>query len=178
MPDIPTTEPTTFTRGDTVKWTKSISDFPASVWLLTYELRGPSSQTIQATASGDDHAIVILASATTLWNAGTYFWKSNAFSGAMSERYTVASGEIIVTKSFVERDVKYDGRTHAKIVLDAIEATIEGRATRDQQAYTIAGRSLQLTPIADLLMLRTRYRAEVKAEQSKGKKKRILVRLG
>ena len=177
MPDVPTVEPTTFTRGDTVKWTKTFADFPAGTWTVTYEFRGPSSQTIAATQVGAtvEHTVTITATATTAWNAGVYWWEAYAVSG--SERYKAGSGQLDVTKDFSGTDVVADERTHAKKVLDAIQATIEGRATRDQQAYTIAGRSLQLTPIDDLMALRKTYKAEVLTETSKNKKKRILARL-
>jgi hypothetical protein len=50
-------------------------------------------------------------------------------------------------------------------VLDAIEAIIEKRSTKDQDSYSIQGRSLGRTPIADLILLRDRYRAEWVREQ-------------
>lgn len=59
----------------------------------------------------------------------------------------------------------FDVTTHATKVLAAIEAVIEGRATVDQQSYTIEGRTLQRTPMQDLLLLRDRYKREVAQEQ-------------
>ena len=50
--------------------------------------------------------------------------------------------------------------SHAKIVLDAIEAVIENRATMDQSSMSIAGRSLSRLSIDELLTFRARYRAE------------------
>ena len=58
-----------------------------------------------------------------------------------------------------------DPRSHAKITLDAVEAVIEGRATKDQENYSIAGRSACRTPVADLLSLRDYYRTEFLREQ-------------
>ena len=49
---------------------------------------------------------------------------------------------------------------HVRRVIDAIEAVIERRATKDQKSYSIDGRSLERTPIDELLLLRDRYRAE------------------
>lgn len=163
MPDISTIEPQSFSRGDTVQWTKTLSDYPASLWALTYEFRGAASKTIAATASGDDYAVTIAASATATWNVGTYWWE--AYVTKTTERFCVASGTLQVGVNFADKDVVADHRSHAKKVLDAIEAVIENRATRDQMAYTIAGRSLQLTPLADLMTLRDRYRTEVQKEQ-------------
>jgi hypothetical protein len=51
-------------------------------------------------------------------------------------------------------------RSHAKIVLDSIEAVLENRATMDQSSMSIAGRSLSRTPLPDLMELRDRYKAE------------------
>ncbi|WP_123711612.1 hypothetical protein [Sinobacterium caligoides] len=60
-----------------------------------------------------------------------------------------------------------DDRTHAKRVLAAIEAVIEKRASRDQMAYSIDSRSLSRTPIADLMLLRDRYKTMVAMEDKK-----------
>ena len=175
MVDIPATEPTTFVRGDTVKWTKTLADYPASVWTLTYEFRGPSSHQVVASASGDDHAVALTPAETAVWNAGDYWWEAYADDG--TDRHKAISGALTVSTDFAADDAIADHRTHAKKVLDAIEAVIENRATKDQQAYTIAGRSLQLTPLADLLRLRKEYKAEVLSEAPTGTKKKILARI-
>ena len=39
-------------------------------------------------------------------------------------------------------DTNADLRSHAKIVLDSLEAVIQGRANMDQSSMSIAGRSL------------------------------------
>jgi hypothetical protein len=72
-----------------------------------------------------------------------------------------------------------DPRSHARKTLDAIEAVVEGRATKDQQAYTIGGRSLQRMPIKDLMYFRGVYRAEVYAEESRltGRGSKVVTRL-
>ena len=62
-------------------------------------------------------------------------------------------------------DAALDDRTHAKKVLEAIEAVLENRAGKDQEEYSIAGRSLKRTPLDELYALRSKYRAEVFAER-------------
>lgn len=57
-----------------------------------------------------------------------------------------------------------DNRSHAKKVLDAIEAVIEGRASRDEMKYNINGRYLEKTPLPDLIALRDRYKREYQTE--------------
>ena len=76
-----------------------------------------------------------------------------------------------------------DLRSHARKTLDAIEATIEGRASLDQERYRINNRELYRTPLETLKKLRDQYRAEVSREEAKlsGKSmfgKTLRVRLG
>jgi hypothetical protein len=53
-----------------------------------------------------------------------------------------------------------DDRSHARKVLDAIEAVIENRATLDQQEYTIGSRHLKRMTVAELIEFRDKYRGE------------------
>lgn len=56
--------------------------------------------------------------------------------------------------------------SHAERVLVAIEAVIEGRASKDQESYKIGDRELVRTPLRDLLLLRDRYREDVRRARS------------
>ena len=178
---IPTTEPTEIRAGDSVKWTRSLSDYPASTWTLSYALRGPGEIDITASADGDDHSVSELPATTAGWTEGIYNWVAKVTDG--TDTYTIDEGTVEILEDLAAVTGAYDGRSHAKKVLDAIEAVIEGRASQDQMSYTIAGRSLARTPIPDLLKLRDRYRAEYaqegraeKAANSKGHAGRILAR--
>jgi hypothetical protein len=78
-----------------------------------------------------------------------------------------------------------DTRSHARKVLAAIEAVIERRATKDQEEYTIDGRSLKRTPVAHLLVLRYRYKREVEQEEQadrlakgRGTGRKVVTRFG
>lgn len=55
--------------------------------------------------------------------------------------------------------------SHAKTMLDAIEAVLEGRITSDIEQYLIDGRQITKIPISELKTLRDEYRAEYKKEQ-------------
>ena len=62
MSETPTIEPETITAGDTVKWTKTLDDYPADLYALKYTLQPISGGTplaITAAADGTDHAITI-----------------------------------------------------------------------------------------------------------------------
>ena len=65
---IVTTEPTSITAGDSVAWTRSLSDYPASAgWSLAYTLINAAAKiTINASAAGDDHAVSVSAATLSL----------------------------------------------------------------------------------------------------------------
>ena len=157
--------------GDTLEFTSSVPDHPASDgWTLKYRLapRATGAEIdITATASGDDYLISVSAATTAGWVAGWYTY--TAFVEKASERYTVERGQMQVLPASTTLADGTDTRTHARKVLDAIEAVLENRATLDQESYAINGRSLKRMPIADLLKLRQLYRAEVAGEEAAAK---------
>jgi hypothetical protein len=165
--DIPTNEPLSLRAGDTWAWTRSLTDYPATAWTLKYRFKHPTAAgfEITATASGTDHAVSVAAAVTTSYTAGDWTWTAWV-EGGTSEKYTVDTGTVTILADYRSgaASATYDGRTHARKVLAAIEAVIEGRASKDQEEYTIAGRSLKRTPVADLIRFRTLYKAEVANE--------------
>ena len=166
--DIPTTEPLQFVAGDTVKWTKSLADYlPADSWVLTYALvREGSQEEITATDNGDGtHAITIAAAITAAYTAGMYSWQ--AYVTKAAERYLADAGELEVLADFASQSTGHDGRSLVKQTLDALEATILGRASSDQLSMSIQGRSIARVPPTELLKWRDIYRAEYAAEKQR-----------
>jgi hypothetical protein len=163
---VPTNEPQAARAGITWQWTRQLTDYPASTWALTYwfkQLAAAGAKfSIVATASGDDHSVSVAAATTGAYTAGDYSWVAVVSSG--SEAFEVDSGTLDLQPKY-SVDAALDDRSHARKVLTAIEAVIESRATKDQEEYTINNRSLKRTPLAELLALRDRYRAEVRAEE-------------
>lgn len=163
MSEIPTQEPAVIAAGDTAKWRRSLPAYPASAgWTLTYTLvRAATRITFSASADGDLHLVNVAASTTTGWTAGSYTWRAQV--SKAGEVYTVATGTLTIRPNFAAAT---DGRSHARKVLDGIEAVIEGRASSEVGEYQIAGRSLKYIPIPELLALRDKYRAEVLREDA------------
>ncbi len=65
MTDIPTTEPLSFHADDTVKWKKSLGDYPATSWTLKYFFVILTDQKIiTASSDGTDFLITITAEAS------------------------------------------------------------------------------------------------------------------
>lgn len=172
--NIKLSEPDTIIAGDTIKWKKSFSDYKVSEgWELSYKIGGVADKTLdfgtEITASGDDFLISIPESTSTSWGNGEYWYRGQVSKGG--EKFTVSDGTFKVTNV----SKFYEAIAHTKKVLDAIDAVIEDRATKDQESYTIKGRSLSRTPLADLLTLKstytTKYNQLKKAEKlNKGQK--------
>jgi hypothetical protein len=162
------TEPTTFIVGDRLAWKRTDlgTDYAPASYALQYSARLESTATeitITAGESGSDYIVEVAAATTAVYTAGIYHWQAYIVRSSDSERITVDSGTFEVKAN---RDAAAtDPRGHVKKVLDAIEAIIEKRSTKDQDSYSIQGRSLGRTPISDLILLRDRYRAEWVREQ-------------
>lgn len=162
-------EPLEIAAGDTLSWTRTFNDYPAGDgWVLKYAFRGPAVVNLTSAADGDSHVTTIAVD--TFTTAGTYFVQGYVEKG--SERRTVYSGRLKVTPNLAAiASGTYEGRSHAQKVVDAIEAVIEGRASKDQQEMWIDGEKLVRTPVADLLKLRDRYRQELSAQDDKERRR-------
>lgn len=183
---VPTNEPLQLRAGITWQWRREdLSDYPASTWTLKYWFKKTGSAganfSVTAFADGESFAISVAATTTAAYTAGDYTWTAIVTAGA--EAFEVDSGLLDVLPRY-DQAANLDDRTHARKVLEAIEAVIEGRATLDQEEYTIGNRSLKRTPIEELIALRDRYRAEVLSEENASAianglatKNRVLVRL-
>lgn len=168
MPDIPTNEPTELRLGDTWEWRREdLSDYPASSWTLKYRFKNAAGGfEITAAADGDAFAVTVAAAVTAAYasGAGDYSWAAQVSAGAVVK--TVDSGVLKVLPNLFAGSAgdASDQRSHARKVLDAIRAVIEGRASKDQEEYSIAGRSLKRTPLADLIKLESTYSQRVAGE--------------
>jgi hypothetical protein len=131
----------------------------------------------------DDFKFSVTAATTAAYTLGVYKWQIVATK--TTSRYTVADGVVTLLDNLANRTTLYDNRSHAKKMLDAIEAELEGRGTAATLAlvsYAIAGRS-KTDRVENLIKLRQLYKreydSEVAAERIKiglGSKMKILTR--
>lgn len=165
---IPTVEPAEVVAGDTWSWQKALADYPANAspaWTLTYYFRSVAGEfTAAAAASGADHLVTVTKTASAAYKAGLYEWTAIVTDGVT--RTTLGRGTTTIKPDPSKTGAGFDPRSHARKTLEAIEAVLEKRATQDQMRYTIGTRSLDRTPIADLIVLRDKYRAEVDSEEA------------
>lgn len=143
--------PLTLTAGDRWTWTDSLSDYPATLWTLTYFFRGPTTlASAVGVASGADHVVTVTAALTAALKQGTYDWQAVATLIATPTTIsTVAVGRLTVAPNLGNAAV--DHRSFNVRVTEALQATIENRATTDQLAMSIAGRSLSRMSWDELL---------------------------
>lgn len=167
------TVPTEFTAGESLSWKKSYADYPASDgWSLDYVFRGAGKGFDRAaTADGDIFIVNVAGVVTEAMTAGKYYYQASVSKG--DEKILVDSGETLVLPGLatIAADESFDGRSQIKRTLDAIGAMIAGKATLDQQEYTIGPRQLRRYPISELITLRDKYQSlynqELRAEKLK-----------
>lgn len=164
--------PPVIRAGVTTELSVVSAAYPAPDWTVTLHLRGSISHDVEAVADGTAHRLEFAAQTTSNWRAGPYSYSLRAVRG--TETVELEGGQLTVEVDLAQVGVGHDPRTHAKRVLEAIEATIEGRAGIDQESLKINNRELRRTPIADLLKLRARYRAEVQQENRRRRGQSIL----
>lgn len=160
--EIETAEPESFRVGDTFKFKKYLADYDPALDTLNYRIANATNiYSVTCTDNGDGYFLAnVLPSVTETWIDGTYSWQSYITNGA--DRFTVASGTVKFLPDLSKGAV--DTRSHVKKTLDALEATIQGRATTDQLSYTINGRSMSKIPVEELIKWHSHYKALYKQE--------------
>lgn len=166
--DIPTTVPEALRAGDTWKWTYASADYSAADgWSLKFIFKSSAGGfEVDASASGSEWSVTVAASTTAAYAAGAYAWQ--AWVELAGEKYTIDFGGTVLDPDFRSgtATAAFDGRTHARTMLDALEAVLEKRATKVQAEYEIAGRRLKFMSLQELMRARQLYRNEVQAEEA------------
>jgi len=155
--NYPSQVPAVLQKGDFWAWKKPnlSTDYPLAAYSLKYKFylidgSTASNFTIDATESNNEY--IISTSSTTSQTAGDYRWDAIIKRTSDNVELIIEDGYSTILDNAV--------RSHAKIVLDAIEGVIEGRATIDQSSMSIAGRSLSRMSVDELLTFRDRYKSE------------------
>lgn len=172
--------PKSTTAGTTLALSLALTAYPAPDWSAALILRGVQSIDLVSQPDGKLHTFTSAADVTATWKPGDYWYSLRVTDGA--EVHEVETGTLTVDPDLAAVS-EFDGRTHAERTLQAIEAVIEGRASKDQDSYRINNRELRRTPISQLLKLRDIYRQEVRRARAakRGKDtlgRQVLARFG
>lgn len=154
--------------GTTWAWTVDVPGYSAADgWGLNYILTNASASfdfSDDDSATGTTFSVEVAGASTTACTEGDYTWQ--LFAVKDDDRRFVSSGSVKVLPDISDGSTHLDSRSHARKVLDAVGAVIEGSASKDQQSYSVNGRSLSRRSLDELQKLRGHYLAEVRAEES------------
>ena len=163
--EIPTSEPQALQAGDTLRWRISLPDFPASDgWALAYRLvNGAGSIAITATPDGDAHTVLVDATTSAAWPAGSYTAVRTVTRAG--ERHTLAPITLTVRPDYASA-TSADARTPARRALDDLRAALaQWLATSGAvQDYQIAGRSMRFATVDEIQKRITLAERQVAAE--------------
>ncbi len=187
MATIPTTEPLAITAGDTLTFSRTLPDYPASAgWVLSYTLINSAAKiTLTASASGSDHLVSVPYSTTAAWSPGAYAWQAVVTLGV--ERYTICTGSLEITAAF-SAATTLDTRSTAKKMLEALQSAYMQYIDNGQghvAEYEIAGRRMKFRNAAEIWQQIEKLKREVAAEDRAARiaaglpaRRRVLVRFG
>jgi hypothetical protein len=175
--------PARIVAGDSLKVDRVdlATDYPvADGYALSYRFAPVAGGTPVTVAAGDGTtrwSLIVDASVTAEWAAGDWRWSAQITKG--SDRLTADSGTLAVEADPTAANV--DSRSHARKVLSAIEAAIEGRASKTDLETTFAdGRQIKRLTHAELVDLRKYYAGLVVNEDRRAGRTgpgRVLMRL-
>ena len=169
MATTPTTEPASIVAGDTIAWTKSFPDYPATTWTLKYRLLNSAAKIdITASTSGSDYSVAATAAVTAAYAAGKYDYTAwvEKGSGPTAERVTVGQGRITVVANLAIQTT-YDNRSECRKIYEALLAAYQARITAGQgfvTEYEIAGRRMKFSSSADWITQLNYWKSQVAAE--------------
>lgn len=179
---IPTVTPSQLRAGDSVRFTRDFgSEYPSATWAATLSIsNGKKHYTITGTDNGDGqlHYFYLAGNGSAAWEPGHYRFVITVTDGA--DRYTIENGDIEIKGNLALG--AYDDRSQTKKILDQLNERIDGSSLRDDQSYSIAGRSISRMSINELIdaqkVYSARYKSEVRKQRRKeGKKENHLVRV-
>lgn len=179
---IPTQEPETITRGQTVKWTKSLNDFSASDgWILTYAFApvdGGNPISWTASADGSNHLVEIAAETSLTFPTNDYF--GQGYVEKDGERYIVYTGALTIGEYFgdyIGTGNAPDSRSKARKILNFIDDSFEKIVKKQVVRTTIEGVSLEFRSLKELMEARNYWAPQVAAEDqvATGGKRRCIL---
>ena len=109
----------------------------------------------------NDYYLTATAEETSTWPSGNHRYQLLDDAGVLEE------GDFEVTKNFLLTDEDTCIKSKNELYLEAIEATIAGKATAAQSSMSVGDKSIQYMSVDELLKLREYFKGKVEQEQNK-----------
>jgi len=163
------TVPSTLRAGDSWSLSAAPASYPGPDWVLAWVLVNAAATTPTEAVwdtEAEVHNFTLTPAETVALTAGRYSWYLVATNDADGLRATLEEGVVDVLPDPITADPAA-APSHARRMLQAIEATLESRATAgDIDLARAACRDRQVEyDVASLIRLRSQYAAMVAAEQ-------------
>jgi len=140
-------EPIELRAGDTLSFSKGLSDFkPSDGWYLQYQIRGSGDPvSFQSTASGDHHVILVPAATTAAWKPGDC--KLIGFATDNTKRFQIYDGQISILSDATSNTEDTFPKTFAQRMIEQIETAMLAQAGNPLAASRVGDSQFQyLTP--------------------------------
>lgn len=161
----PNIVPAQISAGDNVTWTRTFDDYSSLAgWTLKYTgVSATAAFNFSAAGQADGSFLVDLSGTVTgAWAADSYQLVEYVDNG--SAKVTLARYALAVLPNLAGSTTGLDTRTHARRMLDIINAYFEKKLP-GQMRVMLDGLRIDQYTIPELLSLRDRYRAEVMREE-------------
>ena len=170
-------EPSEITIGFQTTWTIKLADYlPSNNWTLKYSFQNKDNAfTLASIADGEDHVIDVEASDwTNISAAAGVYWVTKYVENTDGTKIKLDRYSTTILANPLG-DTVSDNRTHARKMLEALEAVEEGRATYNQSMFRVgagsAMREIQYLSGDELLKWKNHYKRICYAEEGKSSDK-------
>lgn len=163
---IPKSEPAKLRAGETLQFTRTLSDYPASQnWVINYSFRSVNATAIDfsSTASGNDHLITVPFGTTANWLPGIYAGVGVVTDGTSAK--AIYSGQLEILPNLATTPAGTDTRSPSRIALDNVRAVLCGRATATILKSEVEGTTLERIPHSELILLESHLALKVRNEE-------------
>jgi hypothetical protein len=154
-------KPEIITQGETYKFSITLSDYSSPEWTASMLFTSAdNAYEVTGTSTGTKHDFKITPAVTATYDDGSYRYRISVTDG--DDVYTANAGYATV---LLDPTVPGNSMSHVEKTLQALNATIEGKATSDILNYSIRGRSVGRMSPEELLSWRDKYMQFFKQEQ-------------
>ena len=141
-------------------------------FVLRYRVKTPSSKIIikgdfakytceNVVEKDDSFYIEESADVTKNWSVGKFKFQ------ILNDEGVEDSGDIEILPNFALMDEGESVRSHWEVVLDAVEATLAGKATAAQASISVGDKSISYMSVSELMSLREFAKEKIAEENGK-----------